>query len=254
MLESTKLLGVKITTSSEEKILEYINLELSKPKEKSTKVIIFTPNPEQIAAAANDPELKALLNKATIALPDGVGALLASKLLGNGIKARITGVDFMKSLVKGVASASRGNSNRPVIAGFLGGQSGVAEEAAECLQKMSKNLAIGYASESFDKDKMIRSDIDILFVGLGFPKQEKWIVDHMNEIPARVIMAVGGAFDFYSGRIPRAPKFVRSIGMEWLFRLMLQPQRIFRQLRLLKFSASILQEALNNRPRTDNRD
>lgn len=254
MLESTNLLGVKITTSSGEKILEYINFELVKPRSKSNKIIIFTPNPEQIAAAAIDSELKSLLNKATIALPDGVGVLLASRLLEKGIKARITGVDFMKLLVKGVASASRGNSNQPVIAGFLGGQSGVAEQAADCLQKMFQNLAIGYASDLFDKDKMIRSDIDILFVGLGFPKQERWIVDHMNEIPARVIMAVGGAFDFYSGRIPRAPKFVRSIGMEWLFRLMLQPQRIFRQLRLLKFSALILQEALNNRPRTDNRD
>ena len=252
MLENTKILGVKITTSSEEKILEYINLELLKPKVKSNKVIIFTPNPEQIAAAAGNSELKSLLNNATIALPDGAGVIFASKLLGKGIKARITGVDFMRSLVKSVAGTSGGNSIRPVVAGFLGGQSGVAEQAADCLQKMSQNLAIGYASDSFDKDKMIGSDIDILFVGLGFPKQEKWIVDHLDEVPAGIIMAVGGAFDFYSGRIPRAPFILRRIGLEWLFRLILQPWRFFRQLRLLQFSALILKEALSSRLKKSN--
>lgn len=261
MLDSVNILGVKITSSDKDKILEYILAELEKPKKVRRKIVVFTPNPEQISAANRDSSLKSLLNKADVALPDGMGVVWAAKLLGKPIEARISGVDFMESLVKSESVPIKSGPKRPVVTGFFGGQPGVAEKAAECLSRKagsgfagqeiassdSAKMSIGYASGAYDKEKMIHSDIDILFVGLGFPKQERWIIEHKDEIPASVIMAVGGSFDFISGRVPRAPLFVRLLGFEWLFRLANQPWRFWRQLRLLHFSALILREALRNR-------
>ena len=236
MLNKTKILGVGFTTANEEKVLEYILDELSKDK----KTLIFTPNPEQVAVASGNRELRDLLNQAQVSLPDGVGILWAARLLGKPIYARISGVDFMEKLVKSI-------SNQPVVTGYLGGQEGVAEATANCLKQKWPNLRVGYASHAYDKEKMIQSDIDILFVGLGFPKQERWIIEHKDEIPATVVMSVGGSFDYISGRVPRAPKFLRSSGLEWLFRLILQPWRFWRQLQIWHFGALIFWGALSNR-------
>lgn len=257
MENSTRILGVKITTESEDKILEYVVRKLipktggalggKKIKKARSKIIIFTPNPEQISAASRNPELKNLLNEADIALPDGMGVVWAARLLGKPIEARISGIDFMQNLVKR-------KLKRPVVIGCFGGQAGVAEDAAKCLQKMASSdphggskITIGYASDIYDRAKMMQSDIDILFVGLGFPKQERWIIEHKDEIPATVIMACGGSFDFLSGRIRRAPFVIRRIGLEWLFRLMNQPARFFRQLQIWHFGGLILLEALSSR-------
>ncbi len=240
MQNSTRILGVKITTSSEDKILEYVVQKLGKPSGKRDKLIIFTPNPEQISAAWRNPELKNLLNEADIALPDGIGVVWAARLLGKPIEARISGIDFMQNLVKT-------KRDRPVIIGCFGGQPGVAEEAAKCLQKIASKVAIGYASDIYDKAKMMQSDIDILFVGLGFPKQERWIIEHRDEVPAKVIMAVGGSFDFLSGRANRAAKFVQTVGLEWLFRLINQPARFLRQLQIWHFGALIFVSWLGSR-------
>jgi len=240
MFGKTYILGVGITTAKEKKILEYILDELGKPKGERRKIIIFTPNPEQISAANKDSSLKELLNQAQISLPDGAGVVIGAKLLGRPIYARITGVDFMQKLVKSV-------SNQPVVTGFLGSQPRVAKECAECLQKLWPKFRVGYASELYDKEKLIHSDIDILFVAFGFPKQEKWILKHKREIPATVVMAVGGAFDFISGGVPRAPKIVRKFGLEWIFRLIIQPWRIFRHVRILHFSGLIFARWLSDR-------
>ncbi len=239
MLNKTDILGVEITTDSEEKILEYLNSYIDNWSSNKEKIVIFTPNPEQITAAQKDPKLMTMLNQAQIALPDGVGLVAAAKLLGKPVKARIAGVDFMKNFVKSV-------SKKPVNTGYFGGEEGVAEATANCLKKLYPDLHVSYMSHIFDKDKMIQSDIDILFVAMGFPKQEKFILEHKDELPAKIFMSVGGSFDFISGRVPRAPKFLRSFGLEWLFRLVIQPWRIFRQAQLLHFSVLILLEALSS--------
>jgi|SRR3989344_7328853 len=243
MLNKTKILGVGFTTAKEEKALEYILDELSKSKktlQRKDKITIFTPNPEQVAASARSRELRDLLNQAQVSLPDGVGILWGARFLGKPIYARISGVDFMEKLVKSIAE-------RAVITGYLGGQEGVAEATANCLKKKWPKLRVGYASHLYNKGKMIQSDLDILFVAFGFPKQERWILEHKDEIPATVIMAVGGSFDFIAGRIPRAPNIVRKFGLEWIFRLINQPWRIFRQLQILHFSGLIFWEALSSR-------
>ena len=254
MLGKTYILGVGITTTRKDKILESISdvlqegrVKYGKGSTNDEKVVIFTPNPEQLSVASRNPEMSLVLNQAQVALPDGVGLVAASRLLGKPIYAKISGINFIGDMLEYLSRLPDRQAKRPVVIGCLGGQKQVAVEAGNCLQEKYSWISIGYASEAYDKEKMMHSDIDILFVGLGFPKQEKWILEHKDEIPARVIMAVGGSLDFLSGRVTRAPEWIQKVGLEWLFRLMIQPWRFFRQLRLLHFSALILVEALTSR-------
>jgi N-acetylglucosaminyldiphosphoundecaprenol N-acetyl-beta-D-mannosaminyltransferase len=194
--------------------------------------------------------------------------LNASKLLKKGISERITGVDLMVDIVRECAKEG-------LTTGFFGGVSGVAEKTAECLQKSYPNLKVGFVGsewgdEGFEKarkyqgasstkneesktklntDYGLRSTnvIDILFVALGFPKQEEWIAANLDKIPVTAAMGVGGSFDYISGNVRRAPQFLRSIGLEWLFRLINEPWRVKRQLMLPKFVYLVLKEKLRSK-------
>lgn len=109
---------------------------------------------------------------------------------------------------------------------------------------LGSNNKTGSAFSSFASGQA--SDIDILFVAFGFPKQEMWMAENLNKIPVKVAMGVGGAFDYISGNVPRAPVFVRNLGFEWLYRLIRQPWRWKRQLALIEFGYLVLKEKLSN--------
>lgn len=231
MLRKKYLLGVGITAERTDTILENV---LSHIKTKKKKLFFVTPNPEILVYAQKHLAYKDKLNAADIALPDGVGILVASRLLGLGIPERTTGVDFIENLCK----ASREN---PISMGFLGGWSGVAQRTVECLQQKYPWIDVVFTGEEWlDKDVKTQKPIDILFVAYGFPKQEEWIYNNLDNIPAKAAIGVGGAFDFISGTVPRAPKVLRAIGLEWLFRLIIQPSRLKRQLALPQFVLLVL--------------
>jgi N-acetylglucosaminyldiphosphoundecaprenol N-acetyl-beta-D-mannosaminyltransferase len=233
--EKILMLGVGLTNVTEQEVLEFIVTGLEKQKE---KYYIVTPNPELLVIADKNSGYKTILNRAKLALPDGIGVMIAARLIGKPLKARIHGVDLMENLCREV-------SNRPITVGFLGAGPGVAEQAAECLKKRYPRLKVGLVTSEWSealKDKKI----DILFVAFGSPKQEIWIADNLKALPAKIIVGVGGAFDFISGKVPRAPKVFRSLGLEWLFRLSIQPWRIKRQLSLIKFVVLILKEKLKS--------
>ncbi|HZJ18178.1 MAG TPA: WecB/TagA/CpsF family glycosyltransferase [Patescibacteria group bacterium] len=241
MFTKKKLLGVDITIGEKKEILEYIIRGLEKLDE---KYYVVTPNPEILVIADRDPYYKKVLNNAKVALPDGIGVIIASKLLGFGLKDRVTGVDLMKSLCMLV-------SEKPITIGLLGAGPGVAELAAECLTKKYPGLKVVLAKEEWDKynvklrlNKTNKNErrIDILFVAFGSPKQEIWIYENLNKLPIGVAIGVGGAFDFISGKVRRAPLFLQKIGLEWLFRLITQPWRIKRQFSLIKFIALVIFE------------
>lgn len=236
-LSSADLFGVKITTESEEKILEYI---LDSLKNEGKKLFITTPNPEIIMFALSHPEFKKILNEAQIALPDGVGISLALRLKGEGYVPRITGTDFLQNLCFRLSKSA-------YSVGFFGGYSSVAEVTAKCLQKKYSRLKVSYAQETWDQAKIKGKKIDVLFVAMGFPLQEEWIHKNLDKIPVNVAMGVGGAFDFISGKTPRAPKPLRKLGFEWLFRLIIQPWRIKRQLALISFSFLTIKEMFSSR-------
>lgn len=256
MLRKTKLLGVGITSEKTSKILEYV---IDRLQNDSKKFFIVTPNPEILVYAQNHLAFKDKLNTADIALADGVGIRMASQLLGLGIPQRTTGVDFIEELC-------RVSREKPLSIGFLGGRHGVAEQTAECLKQKYPWIKVGFVGEEWPREGVFGMEylvssikeesaglpntkyqirdtrIDILFVAFGFPKQEEWIYEHLEKLPVKAAIGVGGAFDYISGRVPRAPKVIRSVGLEWLFRLIVQPWRLRRQLALLTFLHLALKE------------
>ncbi len=241
------ILGVKIDDVSIPEVVNTVEGWLKKPG----KHYIVTPNPEIVMMAQQDLELKKILNQADLAIPDGNGLKAGTDIENNS-----PGIDVMEELIK------KANVWGSTI-GLLGGRGDVAKKAAECLQKKYPNLKISFissggevnndgnviASPAFGGTKQSQKEIasssmnpprndggvDILFVAFGPPKQEKWIAQNLPKIPVKVAMVVGGSFDYLSGRVPRAPIWMRSLGLEWLFRLLTQPWRIKRQLALLKY-------------------
>ena len=231
--DTINLLGVNFTNTTLEEVLEFITKGLEKPQK---KYYIVTPNPELLVIAHSDKRYKNILNSAKLALPDGIGVMLGAQLAGKPLKQRITGVDFTESLCSYV-------SKRPITVGFLGAGPNVANKTSECLEKKHPGLKVGLVSQEWSEDLKDKK-VDILFVAFGSPKQEIWISKNLNKIPAKVLIGVGGAFDFISGNVPRAPKFLRDLGLEWLFRLFIQPWRIKRQISLVKFAFLIIRQEI----------
>lgn len=236
MNKDIKILGVGITNTTFKEVLEYF---IKNAIKNGPKIFATTVNPEILVHAVKFSDYKNILNSSDLALADGVGVLIAAKVLGKSLKARISGVDLMEGVVREV-------SKQPITVGLLGGRQNVAEEASECLKKRYPDLKISFAISDWpESEAKSRSLVcDILFVALGHPKQEFWISKNLEKIDVKIAMGVGGAFDFLSGRVPRAPKTVRSLGFEWLFRLIVQPWRIRRQISLIYFVLLILREKI----------
>lgn len=253
MLTKKIVLGVGVTDATREEILEYIANSLEKNEK---PYYIATPNPEILVYAHKHEHFREVLNNAKIALTDGVGLLWAARILGKPLKERFTGVDFIEMVCKRSAI-------KPITMGFLGGRQNVALKTAECLMEKYPSLKVVFVAEewgeegfvnagssklqfkvqNYDKySKIQNTPIDILFVAFGFPKQEEWMATHNGKLPVKVMVGVGGAFDYLSGTVRRAPSVVRSIGLEWLFRLIRQPWRVRRQLALFNFIILVLKE------------
>jgi len=242
-LAKKTILGVAVTDASKERVLQYITKSLEFSKD---PYYIVTPNPEMAVAARRSSHLQHVLNQARIALPDGIGIVIAGRLLGISLKVKISGTDFMEYLCADIAK-------KPITVGFLGGRDRVAEKTAECLVMKYPGLKIAFVGEEWDTGKALSAKrtsskhIDILFVAFGFPKQELWMAEHVGKVPVKVMMGVGGAFDYLSGEIPRAPAALRVVGLEWLFRLVIQPWRLRRQVALLSFVVLVIRERLIGR-------
>ncbi len=198
--------------------------------------LIVTPNPEMAVFADRDASFKKLLHSADLALADGYGLRLAASWEGKKIPETITGVDF------GLALAHLAEQKNCSLY-LLGGGEGVAGAAAENLRQAYPKLRIAGASsggrirwiaDKWEEDddlveRISKTNPDILFVALGHGKQERWILDHLARLPSiKIAIGLGGALDYYSGRKRRAPKALRILHLEWLWRLLSEPWRVFR--------------------------
>lgn len=233
MFVKKEILGIGFTDASFVDILEYLAKKLSI---EAKKFYVVTPNPELVVMAKSDNDYQKILNNAEISLPDGVGIVLAGKILGKTLKERVTGVDLVKNLPKQLVK-------RGLSAAFLGGKGDVAVRAAECLKKANFGLKVTFSGAEI-KDFANFPKTDILFVALGSPKQEIWISENLNQLPVKAAMGVGGAFDMITGDVPRAPVPIRALGLEWLYRLIRQPWRAKRQLAIFKFIFLVFKERL----------
>lgn len=195
---------------------------------------IVTPNPEIIVAAQKDLALREIINAASLRVPDGVCLVVVSRLLGRPLKQRVSGIDLMLKIIE--------KYNKSGLKIFLlGGQPGVAQEAAGKLVKRYPGINIvgtqhGYFSDDIEVVEKIKScKPDILFVGLGAGRQEMWLHNYRKNLNVPVSMVIGGSLDVISGRKKRAPKLFQALGIEWLYRLITEPSRWKRQLALPKF-------------------
>lgn len=185
------------------------------------KRYIVTPNPEFIMLAQKDEEFKKILNQADLAIPDGAGLRLADRRLK-----RLTGVDLMLSLIE--------EGYKTVVAG---GAPGIAQQAADRLKPTRTDL-VGMTEPDVAEINKIRPDL--LFVALGMGKQEKWIAKNLPKLNVKVAMGIGGALDQIVKPWLRAPLRVQALGLEWLWRLIMQPWRIKRQWQLVRFVWKVL--------------
>lgn len=193
------------------------------------KVVHFV-HPHALNVACGDAALRGHLARADLALPDGVGLRLAGLILGFSLRDNVNGTDLLPSLCRRAAA-----EGRPLA--LIGAAPGVAEACAARLLAAHPGLQIPVVSHGFLGDEASRQvarrvaalDRPLALVAMGTPLQEAWIWKNLARLPAVTSLSVGGLFDFYSGRIPRAPLAWRKLGLEWLFRLRCEPRRLARR-------------------------
>ena len=201
--------------------------------EEARSVIAVTPNAEIVLEAQRNRALRAVIRSAELVLADGTGVLQASRLQGKPLHHRVPGIDFCSALLARMAELGQ----RVFL---LGGVEGVAEEAGERLSARYPGLVIagthnGYfdAEESYELIEQINAAApDLLIVCLGSPKQEIWMKRCQERLLVVMMFGLGGTLDVYAGRVKRAPERWRSLGLEWLYRLLHEPKRLRRVLRL----------------------
>ncbi|MBU5438500.1 WecB/TagA/CpsF family glycosyltransferase [Tissierella sp. MSJ-40] len=244
-MDSIKIFGVKVYNTT----LEDATTEVGEYLKGDQLRAIYTPNTEIVMAAKDDESLRNLLNKGDLIIPDGIGLIYGSRIKKKPLKERVTGFDLSIKMLN--IANEKGYSLY-----LLGGKDGVAKTASENIIKTYPNIRIaGYHNGYFkgshidrkdhEEEMAIIEDInnvdpDIIFVGLGFPKQEIWIDTNKDRIKGRVIIGNGGVMDILSGNAKRAPKVFQKLGLEWFYRLVKEPSRIKRQMVLPKFMLTVL--------------
>lgn len=233
-----KILGVPVHPLTMNESVAVLEEKLQKKEQ----VFVVTANAEIIMMCQQDKEYNNIVSEqADLVLPDGAGAVWAGRYLGNEVPERVAGFDLYNKLLK--LSADKGYK-----AYFFGGAPGVAEAAKNKAEELYPGVQIvgcrnGYFTEA--EEEAIIKEIndaapDMLFVALGAPKQEKWLVKYRNQLKPRVLMGIGGSFDVLAGKMERAPKWMQEASLEWAFRLYKQPSRFMRMLALPKFVLKVI--------------
>lgn len=239
-----KILDVPVDMVSNKQALEIFE----KLMDRSGCDLIVTPNSEIIMNATRDEELKLLIEKAGLIIPDGIGLVHASKIVGHPLKERVTGIDFLNSILNYLEKTGKSI--------YLLGSKPATEERPSVAELAGENMIIKYPNLKiagthdgyFKKDEeadLVReineSGADFLCVALGAPKQEKFIYEHKDEfVNVRVGIGVGGSFDVWAGTAKRAPKFYREHGLEWLYRFIQEPSRYKRMAQLPLFMVKVI--------------
>lgn len=233
-----KILGVPVHPLTMNESVAVLEEKLQKKEQ----AFVVTANAEIIMMCQQDKEYNNIVSEqADLVLPDGAGAVWAGRYLGNEVPERVAGFDLYNQLLK--LSADKGYK-----AYFFGGAPGVAEAAKNKAEELYPGVQIvgcrnGYFTEA-EEEAIIKeiNDVapDMLFVALGAPKQEKWLVKYRNQLKPRVLMGIGGSFDVLAGKMERAPKWMQEASLEWAFRLYKQPSRFMRMLALPKFVLKVI--------------
>ncbi|GGE85054.1 WecB/TagA/CpsF family glycosyltransferase [Priestia taiwanensis] len=238
MKKTIDVLGVSFiyTTLAEfiAKLCEYAN--------KGEKKFIITANPEIVMLARENEEFRELIQQADYVSADGIGIVKGAAMLGTPLPERVSGYDTLLGILR-----TSNETKRSIY--MLGAKEEVLEQAVVRIRHDYPNVCIaGYHHGFFDwEDDSIIKEIqetepDFIFVGLGAPRQEKWIHHHLHMVEKGVFMGVGGSFDGIAGKMKRAPKIWRNLHLEWLYRLFKQPSRWRRMLALPRFVLEVRKE------------
>ena len=202
---------------------------------------VVTPNPEIVEVCRENPAARDAVNHADLVLPDGVGVVKGAAMLGTPLKEKTPGIEFAAGLMGKMAQQGKSLY-------LLGAKPGVAELAGQRLAQRYPGLRIagthdGYFKEDGPVVEEIRcSGADVVFVCLGAPKQELWMAKNGSATGAHLLCGLGGSLDIFAGVVERAPKFWSDHGLEWLHRLIKEPRRIGRMMKLPLFLVHVKQE------------
>ncbi|MBI3366596.1 WecB/TagA/CpsF family glycosyltransferase [Candidatus Roizmanbacteria bacterium] len=238
------LLGITIDNKKKIIILEQIKKYILLRED---FVHIVSINPENIILAQRDREFKKIIKTAQIKIIDGVGIVMAAQILGIPIRERVTGVDLMDELIQ-LAETMR------LTVLLVGGRGDLALSLSKCYQEQFPKAKF-YGTDGFkditqptkEEEEKLRAIVrsskpNLIFAAFGSPAQELWLARQNSKFKGIVCMGVGQGFDIAGGMVQRAPVWVQKIGFEWLYRLLTQPWRWKRQLKLLEFTLLILKE------------
>jgi N-acetylglucosaminyldiphosphoundecaprenol N-acetyl-beta-D-mannosaminyltransferase len=221
-LRFSEILSYAVFNNSKEQLLQFIK--------KFDKVHVISGNPEVLSNGLTDSELFSNCNSEnSVIIPDGLGVVIASKIVNRPVQEKIAGIELMDDIIKMCNDEGKGIY-------LLGAKEEVLDLAKTNLKTKYKDLNIvGSHNGYFDMDNCedIINDINeakpyAVFVAMGCPRQEKFINKYINELPVNVLMGVGGSFDIIAGKLDRAPKWMISCGLEWLYRVSKEPYRIKR--------------------------
>jgi len=233
MRDIVEILGVNVDRISfdeaEKTVIEYLGGE--RPK------AIYTPNPENIMKAVRDKNYLDILNRADMVVPDGIGVVIASKILKKPVAGRVAGYDLSCKILEYAAK----NQTKVYL---FGGKEGVAEKASKNLEKKGVNI-VGFDHGYHDDtthivDEINKTGAELILVCIGAPYQEKWIDANKDKTNAKVFIGAGGSIDVFAGVVKRAPKVYQKLNIEWLYRLLKQPSRFVRMLDLPKFALIVV--------------
>ena len=224
------ILGIQVDSVTMDEALHEIGRLIGEKKPR----FVVTPNVDVLVQLQTDPDFRRIFYDAALILPDGLPLLWVANFLGTPLKAKVSGSDLFVEFC--AFAAQKGYKVY-----FMGAMPGVAAEAAQRLTKRYPGLQVaGTHSPSFgfEKNEAECADIvqkiraaapDVLFLGLGSPKQEKWADRFKEQLGVPVMIGVGISFDYVAGTVKRAPLWMQNIGFEWLFRLCMEPRRLWKR-------------------------
>ena len=195
---------------------------------------VVTPNPEIVMLCREDAAAMQAVQNADLVLPDGIGVIYGAKILGTPLRAKLPGIDFAAALM-----TQMGREGKSVF--LLGAKPGVADAAGEKMRERFPGLVIAGTNDGYFQDEgPILTDInekkpDVLLVCLGSPKQEQFMWNHRKDLNVGLMLGLGGSLDGFAGNVKRAPKWMIRCNLEWLYRLIQEPSRLGRMMRLPKF-------------------
>ena len=239
MRAKVNVLGIPVDSITMESAVAKIEVFI----QEASPHLIATANAEMIMLAQQDGELSDILKHASLVVPDGAGVVWAARYQGNEVHERVAGFDLTQRLLAEAAQ-------KEYRVYFFGAGPGIAEKAKQTAEARYPGINIvktrdGYftaADENEIVEDIVRAQPHILLVALGVPKQEKWLMRNLHRLQVPVAIGVGGTLDVMAGAVKRAPLWMQQANLEWLYRLLKQPQRAIRMLALPRFVLKVIMD------------